>query len=88
MRLGLATSALLAGLWGIWAVSGIGINLHRSEQKPGGEVGFYFTCTYLAAMRSFQVNYSDASTDSSFWERRDDCPSLLRNDPSRPGWVN
>ena len=87
MRLAALIVLVLAGLWGVWALSGIGFNIHKSEPQPGGEVGIYFTCTYLGARRSFQVNYSDASTDSRFWEPRHDCPATLRDDPSRPGWV-
>jgi len=75
---------------GAWIASGVGVSVGKSDLRPGGEVGWYFSCTYFAPHISFEVNYSDASRAlagaTSFWEKRADCPTFMHQSRAIIGW--
>ena len=74
----------------ISALFGIGLYTTRSELQPGGEVGWYFICTYLGAGGAFSVNYSHAPDAqpgvATFWEARTDCPTFAYQSDATVGW--
>lgn len=84
----LLAGATLAG--SMWITSGIGVLVGKSDNRPGGEVGWYFACTYFAPHRSFEVNFTDAARASpgvtSMWEKRVDCPLLIHQSRATIGW--
>lgn len=87
---GLVLLVLVAGVWAMWASSGTGLSIGRSKLYAGGEVGWYFVCTYLAAHRSFAVNFSEAALhpedETTFFEKRADCPMFMHESRASSGW--
>ena len=50
----------------------------------------YFACTYLAALRTFEVNFTEAvlysETETTFFDKQRDCPTFAHESQSVPGW--